>query len=210
MKTNLVLKMPTTVKNNRLNSFRLSVFLILTVNKQKNMATIEKYIELVFPIIEHCAIESGKKGFQKEHLWYLNRQVFYGFGMYFSGHFFSEQAELKFDELYSKYIQECRNMNKEPLEITIQTLTWDTQPLIDKGRKELLFEHMYTGTMFRDDIKKLYESGILSIQEIKKLASSKYKVCLITKSENQKLHKTQRGLDPLEYYAKQKIKILNK
>ena len=174
------------------------------------MATIEKYIELVFPIIEHCAIKSGKKGFQKEHIWYLNRQVFYGFGMYFSGHLYSEEAELKFNKLHSEYIQQCRNANKEPLEISIQTLNWGTQPLIDKGRKELLFEHMYTGTMFRDDIKKLHESEILTIQEIKKLATSKYKVCLITKSENQKLHKTQRGSYPLDYCAEQGIKIQHK
>ena len=69
---------------------------------------------------------------------------------------------------------------------------------------------MYTGTMFRSDIQNLFNKGILSIEEIKKLITSNYKVCLIARSENQKLHKTQRGIDPIDYYYKNGIKIMNK
>jgi hypothetical protein len=174
------------------------------------MTSIDKYLELVFPIIEYCVKESQKKEIKKNHLWYQYRQIFYGFGMFFTGNYYSQEAELKFKELYKTYLLKCLEINKEPVKITIESFDWRTQPLIDEGRKDLLLEHMYSGTMFRSDIQNLFNKGILSIEEIKKLVTSNYKVCLIARSENQKLHKTQRGIDPIEYYSKNGITIINK
>jgi hypothetical protein len=177
------------------------------------MKKIETYIELVFPIIQHCAIESLKKDFQKNHIWYLNRQIFYGFGDFEIKSdekvYHSENALNCFEELNNKYKQECESLNKKPKELKISTLTWHEQPLIDPGRKHLLFEHMYTGTMFREDVISLHISGNLSSQSLLTLVQEKFMVCLITKDENKKLHKTQRGTDPLDYYEKQGIKIIN-
>ena len=177
------------------------------------MKKIEKYIELVFPIIQHCAIESQKKDFQKNHIWYLYRQIFYGFGDFDikpnEKVYHSENALNCFKELNSKYKKECESLNKKPKELMISTLTWNEQPLIDPARKHLLFEHMYTGTMFREDVISLHISGKLSAQSLLTLVQEKFMVCLITKDENKKLHKTQRGSDPIAYYTEQKIKIVN-
>lgn len=171
------------------------------------MITLEKYTELVFPIIKHCAEASLQDDFTKDHIWYLNRQLFYGFGTYLSSKiYYSKEALKKFTELYSKYKSE----SKSPQKLTIETLTWAQQPLIDKGREHLIFEHMYTGTMFREDVLKLYKTGKeFNMATIVQLIKDKYSVCLITKNENMRLHKTQRGDEPFEYYKKEKIKIVN-
>ena len=174
------------------------------------MISIEKYIELAFPIIEFCAKEGQEKEIKKNHLWYLYRQFFYGFGMFFTKNYYSQKAELIFKDLYETYLLECVEKNIEPKMIKIDSFGWNTQPLIDKGRNKLILEHMYTGTMFRNDIQDLFNKDILSIEEIKNLATSNYKVCLITRCENKGLHKTHRGLDPMNYYSEQKIIIVNK
>ena len=175
------------------------------------LITLEKYTELVFPIIKHCAEVSMLDDFSKDHIWYLNRQVFYGFGAYHSSKIYhSQKALLAFNELYSDYVAKCKSENKVPKELTIETLTWAQQPIIDKGRELLLFEHMYTGTMFRDDVLKYYKSGKeFNVAAIVQLIKDKYSVCLIAKNENTQLHKTQRGDNPIEYYKKQKIDIVN-
>jgi hypothetical protein len=178
-------------------------------SKTLKMKSIEKYIELIFPIIEYCAKESQKENFEKDHVWYLNRQAFYGFGMFFTKYYYSEKAKNKFLELHKEYLNDCAENNKTPIHLTIDSLDWNTQPLIDKGRINLIFEHMYTGTMFRNDIQKLHFDGKLTKEDIKKLVGNKYKVCLITKEENKSLHKTQRGSDPIAYYTEKKIKIVN-
>jgi hypothetical protein len=174
------------------------------------MITLEKYTSLVFPIIKHCAEVSMLDDYSKDHIWYLNRQVFYGFGAYHSSKIhYSQEALIAFKKLYTDYVAKCRSENKVPKELTIDTLTWAQQPIIDKGRKLLIFEHMYTGTMFRDDVLKHYKSGKeFSVAAIVQLIEEKYSVCLITKNENEKLHKTQRGNDVFEYYKNIGIKII--
>ena len=174
------------------------------------MITIESYSEIIFPLIKHCCIESQSKEYQKDHLWYLYRQAFYGYGMFQDKNLYSENAFNKFNELYAKYLSETTKRNKIPKILTIEGINWSEQPLIDKKREELLFEHMYTGTMFREDITRLYHKGNLDVTEISKLIRLKYKICLITKEENLNLHKTHRGFDPVEYYQSiGGIKILN-
>jgi hypothetical protein len=183
----------------------------LTKSVRIAMVTLEKYTELVFPIIEYCAKMSIRDDFSKDHIWYLNRQIFYGFGPYLSNRIYhSQNALMAFNDLYSDYLAKRKLENKVPKVLTIETLTWADQPIIDKGRKILLFEHMYTGTMFREDVLKHYNSGKeFNIAVIIQLIKDKYSVCLITKNENRELHKTQRGDNPFEYYKKQKIDIVN-
>jgi hypothetical protein len=174
------------------------------------MITLEKYTELVFPIIEHCANVSMQDDFSKDHIWYLNRQIFYGFGAYHSHKIYhSKDALITFNKLYSNYITKCYLNKKVPRELTIDTLTWAEQPIIDEGREQLIFEHMYTGTMFREDVLKCYKSGKdFNIAAIVQLIKENYFVCLITKNENKKLHKTQRGIDVFEYYKNKGILII--
>ncbi len=174
------------------------------------MTTIESYTEIILPLIKHCCEESQKKDFQRDHLWYLYRQAFYGYGMFIDKNLFSENARIKFNELYAEYFSKITSQNKIPKLLTIESLKWTDQPLIDKNRKVLLFEHMYTGTMFREDLNQLFNEEKLSVVEISKLIRSKYNICLITQDENKNLHKTHRGANPLEYYQKVgKITIVN-
>ena len=160
------------------------------------MKNLENYIDLVFPIIEYCAKNfrinnsSGRKINIKEspgHIWYINRQIFYGF----SGgekNLYSKEAELEFKKLYGLYAEK----NSKHKVFKIEEFKWHEQPIIDRGRSQLHFEHMYTGSMFREDCQDLFDKGKLTQGAVLKLVKSNYYVCLVTKEENKKLPKSKR------------------
>jgi hypothetical protein len=155
------------------------------------MKNLEDYIKLVFPIIEYCAKNSQKES--PGHIWYINRQIFYGF----SGaekNLYSKRAELKFKELYGLYTEKIPKENKKHKVFKIEEFMWHDQPKIDIGRKELHFEHMYTGSMFREDCQKLFDKGELTQDAVLDLVKSNYYVCIITKKENTQLPKSKRGM----------------
>jgi ribosomal protein L13 len=52
---------------------------------------------------------------------------------------------------------------------------------------------MYTGSMFKEDCKELFNKGKLTQDEVLKLVKSNYYVCLVTKKENEMLPKSKRG-----------------
>jgi hypothetical protein len=149
------------------------------------MKNLENYIALVFPIIEYCAKNSIKES--PGHIWYINRQIFYGF----SGaekNLYSKKAELEFKKLYGLYAEK----NSKHKVFKIEEFKWHEQPIIDIGRQILHFEHMYTGSMFREDCQDLFDKGELTQGAVLKLVKSNYYVCIVTKEENTKLPKSKR------------------
>lgn len=155
------------------------------------MKNLENYIDLVFPIIEYCAKNSIKES--PGHIWYINRQIFYGFtGV--EKNLYSKKAELKFKKLYGLYTEKIPKDNKKHKVFKIEEFKWHEQPFIDLGRRELHFEHMYTGSMFREDCQKLFDKGELTQDAVLELVKSNYYVCIVTKDENTQLPKSKRGM----------------
>ena len=171
------------------------------------MKNLKNYIDLVFPIIEYCAKNSIEES--PGHIWYINRQIFYGF----SGaekNLYSKKAELEFKKLYGLYTEKIPKENKKHKVFKIEEFMWHDQPKIDIGRKELHFEHMYTGSMFREDCQKLFDKGELTQDAVLDLVKSNYYVCIITKKENTQLPKSKRGMGitgALEAYKNAGIEV---
>jgi len=155
------------------------------------MKNLEDYIKLVFPIIEYCAKNSQKES--PGHIWYLRGQIFYGFFRARNKNLYSKKAELKFKELYGLYTEKIPKENKKHKVFKIEEFKWHEQPIIDPGRSQLHFEHMYTGSMFREDCQDLFDKGKLTQGAVLKLVKSNYYVCLVTKEENKELPKSRRG-----------------
>lgn len=168
-----------------------------------------EYLKLIWPILEYCTKyiinDDGKPVYNREsdkHIWYLYRQAFYGFFNVLNKpkQYYSKGAELEFNRLIRGTSFESRSLS---------TINWNEQVLFDKGRKHLLIEHMYTGSMFRLNVRHKYNEGALEIDSVCKIVEENYKVCWITKCENQRLHKTKREGDLIEYYASKEIYIAN-
>ena len=172
--------------------------------------TLISYLEKVWPILEYSTKEvmdkiTGKPNLNsesKKHIWYLYRQSFYGFASVLPDikYYYSNAANLIFIKDSKGTILEGRSLS---------SIKWTDQPIFDPKRGKLILEHMYTGTMFRIAVWKLFNEGRLSIKEVAKLISTEYKVCWITKDENEKLHKTKREENLFKYYKKNEIVIDN-
>lgn len=171
------------------------------------MKNLENYIDLVFPIIEYCAKNSIKES--PGHIWYINRQIFYGFSGA-KNNLHSKKAELEFKKLYGLYTEKIPQDNKKHKVFKIEEIKWHEQPLIDLGRRELHFEHMYTGSMFREDCQNLFDKGKLTQGAVLELVKSNYYVCIVTKEENTQLPKSKRGIGiagALEAYENARIEV---
>jgi hypothetical protein len=177
---------------------------------KNDLLNLKSYLEKIWPILEYCTKEiidkkTGKPNLSsecKKHIWYLYRQSFYGFASVLNimQYYYSNAANLIF-------IQKSRGTSLEGR--SLSSIKWTEQPIFDPDRVELILEHMYTGTMFRSDIAKLFEDRDPPIEEVAKLINENYKVCWITKNENEKLHKTKRKGNLFEYYKKNEIVIDN-
>ena len=172
------------------------------------MKNLEDYIKLVFPIIEYCAKNSQKES--PGHIWYLRGQIFYGFLTVRNKNLYSKEAELEFKMLYDKYVETCSKANKKHKVFKIEEFKWHEQPIIDKGRSHLHFEHMYTGSMFKEDCQELFDKGKLTQGAVLELVKSNYYVCIVTKEENTQLPKSKRGIGiagALEAYENARIEV---
>ena len=172
------------------------------------MKNLENYIDLVFPIIEYCAKNSQKES--PGHIWYLRGQIFYGFIIVRKKNLYSKEAELKFKKLYDKYAETCFKANKKHKVFQIEEFSWQDQPKIDPGRQILHFEHMYTGSMFKEDCQELFDKGKLTQGAVLELVKSNYYVCIVTKEENTQLPKSKRGIGiagALEAYRNERIEV---
>jgi hypothetical protein len=177
---------------------------------KKESLTFISYLEKIWPILEYCTKEimdkeTGKPLFDSEsrkHIWYLYRQSFYGFASVLPNikYYYSNAANLIFIQDSKGTILEGRSLSD---------IKWADQPIFDPNRKNLILEHMYTGTMFRAAVWKLFNDSKLSIEEVVKIINDNYKVCWITKDENKNIGKTIRPENLFEYYKKHEIVIDN-
>ena len=176
---------------------------------KNNYLTLSTYLEKVWPILEYCTAEimndKGKPVLNtdyKKHIWYIYRQIYYGFFHVLPNkkYYFSQEAEIVFK----------RNSKGTKLEnISFEKITGEYQNIFDKGKKELLVEHMYPGTMFRLAVWEMYISNVLTIENVSQLIINKYSICWVTRTENKRLHKTKREGNLFEYYKDKKIIIVN-
>jgi len=144
--------------------------------------------------------KKGRKGF---HLNYIFNQMYYGFIDFIpeSNFYYSEKACNKYEKLKLRH-HLTENM-------PLSQLKWKDQPKIDKGRKILHQEHIFTGTMFRKELLNAELKNPLSKTKIKKLVNDKYRIAWITKSENKMLDKEglkmNRSDNPFKDYRDKKI-----
>ena len=106
---------------------------------------LRSYVEKCWPIIEYCTIgcASEKKSFIKDNhqIWYLYRQIYYGFGDYIDlKYYYTEKAS----DFFEKY-----NDIFEKLEINSLADARRAQQLKFDPNRELILEHMLPGDMFR-------------------------------------------------------------
>jgi len=144
--------------------------------------------------------KKGRKGF---YLNYIFNQMYYGFIDFIpeSNFYYSEKACNKYEKLKLRH-HLTENM-------PLSQLKWKDQPKIDKGRKILHQEHIFTGTMFRKELLNAELKNPLSKTKIKKLVNDKYRIAWITKSENKMLDKEglkmNRSDNPFKDYRDKKI-----
>jgi hypothetical protein len=126
--------------------------------------------------------------------------MFYGFDPYLHlPTFYSQRAQ----EIYLNLTTEDREHQD------LSTVPRSIQTKFDPGRKHLIYEHMYTGSMFRYDMLQLHKEDRLTPEGVCDLVRRKYAVCWITREENKLLHKTRRPDDVFTYYAEMGITIIN-
>ena len=168
-----------------------------------------EYLKLIWPILEYCTKEimdkkTGKPIFNtdyKKHIWYIYRQIYYGLFYVLPNkkYYFSKEAEIIFK----------KNSKGTRLEkYSLENITGELQNIFDKGKKELLVEHMYPGTMFRLAVWEMYRNNKLSVKNVSQLILSKYSICWVTRIENKRLHKTRREGNLFEYYKDKKIIVI--
>ncbi len=171
------------------------------------MVTLEKYTTDIWPVLSYCTqhiIRPSGRSPQltpnNGHYWYLYGQMFYGFDAYLDlPTYYSEKAQ----EIYLAL------SGPDPIYPDLATVPRSFQTQFDPGRKQLIYEHMYTGSMFRYDMLQLHLENRLTVGEVCELVRRKYAVCWITREENKLLHKTRRPDDVFGYYASKGIRIVN-
>lgn len=171
------------------------------------MITLEKYTQDIWPILSHCTEylinptgRSPKLSSNNRHYWYLYGQMFYGFDEYLDlPIYYSQKAQ----EAYLTLSGEAR------IHQDLSTVPRAIQTGFDPGRKTLIYEHMYTGSMFRYDVLQLHKANALTQEGVCELVKDKYATCWITREENTRLHKTRRPDNVFEYYASKGIEIVN-
>lgn len=92
-------------------------------------------------------------------------------------------------------------------------MAWERQPRYDPGRKLFLLEHIYTGTMCWEAIRKLWKQDNFSVASVEQLLQENYATAWILKEEDKKLPTTRRGetlSDAFKVYAKEGIVLFDK
>lgn len=164
--------------------------------------TIDDYIEAIIPIIRACRKFTTKSSYTAHTLHYLYRQAFYGF-FEFGECGVSENAQKKYQEL------------KTTDDVTTKTVNDQRKFERKKCRSQsggaiFHLEHVYTGSMFHEDIDALNDDEI-TVEAIKNIVEKNYKTAWITKEEDVRLtkagFKSQREEDA---YEKVGITLLKK
>ena len=175
--------------------------------KLRIMITLQSYTQDIWSFLTYCTQNvirpSGRSpqlSSNNAHYWYLYGQMFYVFDAYLDRPtYFSRRAQ----ELYLQITPPDR------IHPDLSTVHRSVQTRWDPGRKHLIYEHMYTGSMFRYDMLQLHKENRLTVEEVCQLVREKYTTCWITREENKGLHKTRRPDDVFEYYASKGIEVVN-
>ena len=187
---------------------------------------LKSYIDKCWPIIEYCTIgyasEIEPLGFTRNnhHLWYLYRQIYYGFGDYINlKYYYTEKA----NDFFLKNIDKFKKLGIGSLAEARGNLQLKFDP-----NRELILEHMLPGDMFRKYLIERYKehNQMISKEEVISFLKNNYKVCWVEnkrkdgqKSENSILPRSNRVFketiaidkyDMIAYYTNEaKIKIVN-
>ena len=172
--------------------------------------TIRDYVEIMIPMVRLLLREEKEnpQTFKKTQLWYIYRQYFYGFAEF-----------VERDRLFLVSENAQKEYGKRRLELNLDIpkdlvhMNWEHQLQFDKGRKVFNLDHVYTGGMFRDAVKKLDEKENLNVESITELVQENYRMAWILKEEEKQLPRSNRGVNlqnALEFYAKNGITIMPK
>lgn len=150
--------------------------------------------------IIHREEENNPDIFKKSQLWYIYRQYFYGFAEFINR-----------EKLFNASI--CAQQEFEKIEPgkKIVNENWEHQPRFDRGRKMFNLDHIYTGSMFRNAIKKLDWLDKLNVQEVENIIQKNYRMAWILKTEEKRLPRSKRKdtlEDALEIYLQNDIQLL--
>lgn len=154
------------------------------MNKEKILHTqmpIERYTEIILPLIKSNIEEQieNEGYFKSNFIWYLYRQSFYGYSIYF-------------DRPISKGIleeYEKRNKRRDIKEFILN----------NRGLPgNFIQEHIYTGTMFRDDLKTLYEDRKFNVKNIIQVVKENFALGWYKKTEIKNFPKSKRSKEVIE------------
>lgn len=139
----------------------------------------KEYTVMILPIIEFN-VKDPNSSFER----YLYYQSFYGYSR-----FFPQPISNKIVEMYSK-----QNIN--PIEEYIRN---------NRGLKgDFILEHIWTGGMFRDEMKSLYLANHLTVEKIVEVVNKNFAMGWMTKDEKRnrkdyKIRNSKRQRDEIEY-----------
>jgi hypothetical protein len=168
-----------------------------------NDKNFKEYSRIVLSMADLC--EEGRmtspKTFKSLHIWYLYRQAFYGFMDHLDWSKcckVSERAQVEYQKIHPSG--------------DIRLKKWADQPEFDEGRQrgKFHFEHVFTGSMFRDAVD-LLNGTERTPEKVMQIIQDNFCVAWILKEENKLLPQSKRGADlqaALVVYEKCGIRLL--
>jgi hypothetical protein len=156
----------------------------------------------ILPLIIRGNIMQKEKplGYKNTQLWYLYRQIFYGFSEY-----------IDWDSRCLASVKAQNKYNELGYEGSLRQRRWREQPEFD-GRARLngnfLLEHIFTGNMFRSMISEIPVHN-LTTEIVREIIGENYYVAWILRTED-KLLKGKRGKtidDALKFYNNKGIEF---
>lgn len=173
------------------------------MNKDQATYSLEEFIESIIPIIllVRKERERNPKRYKKTQLWYLYRQIYYGFG---------KNGVLDWNKICFASVKAQNEYLKLNKGDDIRKRVWEEQSEFDgqlRHEGKFLLEHVFTGDMFRKAVDNLKDEE-LTISNIKEIIEDNYYVAWILREENRKLGKKSRGTcvnDAFKFYKNKEI-----
>lgn len=144
----------------------------------------KEYSRIVLAMADLCRVEQMRnpKTFKSLHIWYLYRQAFYGFMDHLDWSKcckVSERAQAEYQ----------KTSNGEDIRLK----KWADQPMFDEGRQrgKFHFEHVFTGSMFRDAVERL-NGAERTPEKVMQIIQENFCVAWILKEENKLLPSSKR------------------
>jgi hypothetical protein len=151
--------------------------------------SLREYVETVYPIIKFN-VQNQKvypeNGYKNNNLWYIYRQIFYGL---------SSCLNKEDRVFYSPDIEDFLKSGKSFNDLI--NVNWGNRKGILEDYTKVHLEHIYTGSMFRDAVFEIFDSPMKddeeAIEKIIELVNKNFYSAWITKIQNSKLNKCDRG-----------------